>query len=1172
MSRGRVVSAMGVAVAAAFVVATSVVCADTVELRGGSPPLEGEVIGATAAGVELKQGERRVTIAWSEVRAVRGDGLPAALDTWLDAGEALWRARLRVMRDDWPLADGAFAKAHEAWSGATPCADALFAAAGRSEGRLRAGDPAEAVAPAFEAIRLRRALGTNAAAAPGTAATDAMRLVDARAADPAVPIPRLVPPMGLAPAEAARARESLGAFAAPQDAGLERVVRAWAAVVGADAPPPAGAGQKFEADVRLALSALEAVRASQSRDPVERAGGLGALARARRSMPAWFEPWARFATGAALLRDADPVQRARGEVLLASIVAADATDEPMLAARATALREAPGARDGSVTDALASGASRPDLAVPRDRADRTASYLESIGRLDLVLAHLEQQAELELEGPARQAVLERMAATLARLLEREQDAVAREALTERADALVRRLDPEDPASDALRLALVRARYRAAQRAAEDWRAGRGDRAAPQALLGQFGELVSDFTALTARAGQSHRRAEQDVERSIGADASRTERVADRAEDVMRSAQFFRAWSGYYAAWLGRECGDPGWRDRAGSAIGWFSSLIEPDKAAISPADVSVDLRSKEGFASAILGMALASGLVQAPATADAWMALLDEPRTHPSIRTRVPAWRMALVAARGDLAAAAALLVAEGDGPQGVPMALIGAAAAARSADAAAAAPLLTDSVARLASAGRLRDLALVGAMPTAGTGPGASLFAAVQATSDAGRLQAAGDESGARVAWDRAAVAISGATGADAPASIAAGARALEGHILRNAGRSREAGESFLLAAAPLSGDRAGDVRWLAVLSFDEASRAPGQQALAARASATADAIVRELPATSAAVRARAWRVTRAESPATEDIDALLGGSVPAELAPAARRAAVDGLYRRFRSSGGDERRAAARRALAAGDDEPVGAGSEGVLELRRRIEMAIALDDAVRASDALMLLAARVERPAPALVDEMSARRAQVAALEGRLDDARREAASLDPAGPWGRVASASLLAAVVRSPEATDALRAEVARAVVKGQPQPGASETCAWLHAEAGLARAGGGGFDRAGALEAALQVRAAPGGSVTVMLAEADLRGATGDRAGEATLLRDVLSRERTGSDAWFEAKAMQVEALAASDPARARAMLEQVRQLASGFGDGPVADRLRALDVRLPKPGKGGGT
>jgi hypothetical protein len=223
-------------------------------------------------------------------------------------------------------------------------------------------------------------------------------------------------------------------------------------------------------------------------------------------------------------------------------------------------------------------------------------------------------------------------------------------------------------------------------------------------------------------------------------------------------------------------------------------------------------------------------------------------------------------------------------------------------------------------------------------------------------------------------------------------------------------------------------------------------------------------------------------------------------------------------------------------------------------------------------MLLAARLERPTSALADVLAARRAQVAALEGRLEDARRESAALDPAGPWGRVASASLLAAVLRSPDAPDSVRAEVARSVVKGQPRPGAAETCGWLRAEAGLARAGKSGFDRAGALEAAAQVRAAPGGSVTVALAEAELRGAIGDRAAEAALLRDVLSRERTGSDAWFEAKAMQVEALAREDAPRARVLLEQVRQLASGFGDGPVADRLRALDARLPKSGQGGGT
>jgi hypothetical protein len=369
------VAALAVAVLLALGVPAAV--ADTVELRGGSPAVDGEVAGATAAGVDLAQGSRRVTIPWSEVRTVRGDALPADVARWLAAGEALWRARLRVMRDDWPLADEPFARAHAAWAGGPACVDALFAAAGLSESRLRAGKPDEAVAPAFEAIRLRRVLGAAAADGPGTAASDAMRLVDERASDPAVPIPRLIPPMALAPEEAARARAALEAFVAPQDPDLERVVRAWAAVVGDAAPAAIPAGQKLGADARNALSALEAVRASQSADPAERAGGLGALARARRQMPAWFEPWARSAVGAALVRDADPVQRARGEVLLASVVATDAEGEPMLAARASALLSTPAPRDGSVTDSLAAGTSRPDLAVPRDRAARPSRWAGS---------------------------------------------------------------------------------------------------------------------------------------------------------------------------------------------------------------------------------------------------------------------------------------------------------------------------------------------------------------------------------------------------------------------------------------------------------------------------------------------------------------------------------------------------------------------------------------------------------------------------------------------------------------------------------------------------------------------------------------------------------------------------------------------------------------------------
>jgi hypothetical protein len=54
------VAALAVAVLLALGVPAAV--ADTVELRGGSPAVDGEVAGATAAGVDLAQGSRRVTI------------------------------------------------------------------------------------------------------------------------------------------------------------------------------------------------------------------------------------------------------------------------------------------------------------------------------------------------------------------------------------------------------------------------------------------------------------------------------------------------------------------------------------------------------------------------------------------------------------------------------------------------------------------------------------------------------------------------------------------------------------------------------------------------------------------------------------------------------------------------------------------------------------------------------------------------------------------------------------------------------------------------------------------------------------------------------------------------------------------------------------------------------
>jgi hypothetical protein len=231
----------------------------------------------------------------------------------------------------------------------------------------------------------------------------------------------------------------------------------------------------------------------------------------------------------------------------------------------------------------------------------------------------------------------------------------------------------------------------------------------------------------------------------------------------------------------------------------------------------------------------------------------------------------------------------------------------------------------------------------------------------------------------------------------------------------------------------------------------------------------------------------------------------------------------------------------------------------------MSVALDDRTRAADALAALEPRaVGADAAALTPELAARRSQIASLDGRLDDARDAAAVLDPASAWGRVAAQSLLAAVARNPACGADVRAAVAKAVVTGQEHPGPTEVVMWMRAEAELLRAGKPAVDRAGAERAGAAALEASPRSAFLLLADADLRDAAGDAAGAADRLRTVLAASKAGTEQWFEAKAMQIESVAARDGAQARALLEQVRQLGGGFGRGEASIRLAALDARLP--------
>lgn len=1143
-----------------------------VDLRGTAGSVSGAIVRSNGAGLVvrvLRNGiDREETIPWSEVRAVdAGDGteFSAADAAWLKAGEALWRGRARALRGDWGLALQPLERAAEAWRGAPPSEDGAAAALALAQAYVQAGRAADAVLPAYEAMRNLRA----GIAAPEWT-KDAVMYVDAPRG-----LPIAVPPMAVEGEDANRAAAALRTFVADGDPALMQLAQAYAALL--EDAPPAGTARspKLSEESRQGLALLTALRESASANPTARAAARKTLQSMRHSIGGWCEPWIRFAIGASLALEAEPLSRERGTVLLLSVGAVDAAGQPSLAGAAQ--RRA----DELLKQIKASGAPaappprgatvRPEDAVSRDMADAVSTKLEALGLLDLLTTHLETQLEVALTDEDRATIVARLSLLLAGQLEHEPDAARRDALLARS---IRVVDRFDAGSEPLRLVLLRSQHRAAQRVTEDRRAGRSTDEASAAAATQFKQLARSFDALSKRADLARQKTETEISNAAGLHAELLAERSTQQEQVARSSQFFQAWALYYQAWLLRELNQEGWREVALDSMTAFARLIEPGKAAIDPADVSVDLRSNEGFASAVLGSALVSSLVQTGSTADSWLALLEAPGTHDSVRLKLPAWRMASLLDRAEYDRALELLIAEGDGAQGAPMALIAAARAARDSSALGSAELLTEAVARIASAGRLSDLAAMTGMAQAVRGSaGAGLFEGVRLSAQAQRQQQSGDAAGARQSWAEAATALESAVADGAPSAIAAGAHALQGWALRGAGRPVDAADAFITSAKGITGDRAADTLWSAVLCLDEASR-KGDGTAAARADALVDDIVRQYPNSAAAVRGHAWRVVHAATPASTDIDALLLSAVPPELVPAARKAALEGLYRRFRTLQGPERLAAARQALSVGDVEPVGPGDDGTAELRRRVELAVAADDRSRAADALAAVEARAERSetlARTLADEIAARRAQVAALDHRGADAIVAVRGLEPSSPWGRVGWRAARDAVGRDAGASPAQRAMVARAVVMGAAEGApisVGDVVAWSAAEADLLRAPSADKsetgDPSGAAQTLAKARQRLPREADLAIADSELRWAMGDRAGAAEVLRLLLSQVTAGSPIWFSAKAMQIQATASEDPAKARVLLEQVRQLAGGFGEGETATQLHALDKRLP--------
>lgn len=283
-----------------------------VELHGGVT-LNDPVVDVTIEGV-LLGGEAPRMIGWDRARRVLGEHAPDAA-AYEQVAQDAWRARLRLARGDFALAEPLFADLFETYrnlDGPT----ALVVAEGLMRCRLSRGDATGAIEPWLVALRLRRA---------------GQRLVG----EPPIP-PLIDEATGLVPTLAPLfdvARTETPAWLASTDGEIQTLAR-WYASALTGVPVPDLSDAAPEAVLLVANVVL-----AQSERPSERSAAqawLSAQLGAVGNTGQWREAWMRCALGLSLLADATPVTTEEALVHLAHLPARFRTEQPALTAVALA--------------------------------------------------------------------------------------------------------------------------------------------------------------------------------------------------------------------------------------------------------------------------------------------------------------------------------------------------------------------------------------------------------------------------------------------------------------------------------------------------------------------------------------------------------------------------------------------------------------------------------------------------------------------------------------------------------------------------------------------------------------------------------------------------------------------------------------------------------------------
>jgi hypothetical protein len=312
---------MIIAIAALTITRESV--GDVIERRGIEPTLIGEVTGVDDGAVYLRSEHgTRHAVPWDRVRQVLTERTFPGLEAYQARGEALWRARSRIERGDFELAEPILVRLFEVYRGTTS-ESALVVVEGLLRCRLRRGENAAAVIPALEAARLRNAgVSTQSYAALDPVVDDATLLCTQLA------------PVWVVSRDLTKLTRDLAEYDARGDEVIEVLARLYRLA----AERQLGVAETAEDDetdigrhdhpgVRL----LALIVAAIGPDGDERERARRQLTLELDDAPSWIDAWTHYAIGASQAMESGLGRHQRGMVNLLHVPARFAREQPYLA-------------------------------------------------------------------------------------------------------------------------------------------------------------------------------------------------------------------------------------------------------------------------------------------------------------------------------------------------------------------------------------------------------------------------------------------------------------------------------------------------------------------------------------------------------------------------------------------------------------------------------------------------------------------------------------------------------------------------------------------------------------------------------------------------------------------------------------------------------------------------